>query len=69
MRQAASTKSEHVLSSDNGGMAFRDDSLSSSDRIQLKFNQPKPKNPNVATVVHVIEAGAHGVGETYETDS
>ena len=50
-------------------MAFREDSLSSSDRIQLKFNQPNPKNPNVATVVHVIETGARGVGETYETDS
>lgn len=30
-----------MLSSDNGGTAFRDDSHSSSDRIKLKFNQPK----------------------------
>lgn len=34
-KQAATTKSEHVLSSDN---ALRDDSQSSSDHIQLKFN-------------------------------
>ena len=32
-KHAATTKSEHVLSSDNGGAAFRDDSHSSSDRI------------------------------------
>lgn len=67
-KQAASTKSEHILSSDNGesgcGTPFRDDSHSGSDRIQLKFNQQqvvsKPKN-----VVNVI----NGIHDAYDTDS
>ena len=39
-KSAASTKSEHVISSDNDGNV-RDDSHSSSDHTQLKFNQQK----------------------------
>ena len=65
-KQAAqTTKSEHVLSSDNGGsIAYRDDSQSSSDHIKLKFNQASKAKGGAATSMARVQTGNMQYDET-----